>query len=161
MEDLVAFAFRFVAYMAFGLCMEMLVAIDGIERLVGVRIPRRVPRHYLEGFVSAYMIPLHGLGILFLFEPGSALVAPLPFFARFVVYAVGITACEIGWGFLLDKTLGFFPWDYYALSKWRIGKRGYSLWTLVPMWGLAGLLLERYTSLMLHLSPHVVSYYGF
>ena len=124
-------------------------------------IPRRVPRRYLEGFVSAYMIPLHGLGILFLFEPGAELIAPLPFPARFVVYAAGITACEIGWGFLLDKTLGFFPWDYYAMSKWRIGQRGYSLWTLVPMWGLAGLLLERYTSLMLHLSPHVVSYYGF
>ena len=161
MEVVIAYGFRFVAYMAFGLCMEMLVAIDGIERLVGVQIPRRVPRKYLEGFVSAYMIPLHGLGVLFLFEPGYLMIEPLPLPLRFAVYAAGITACEIGWGFTLDKTLGFFPWDYYAKSKWRIGKRGYSLWTLVPLWGMAGLLLERYSLLMKYLSPHVVSYYGF
>jgi hypothetical protein len=160
--DAVMVLFRFVAYTAFGLVMETLFSVDGIERCVGATIPRRVPRKYLEGFVSLYMIPLHGLGILFLLEPMIGLCAAWswPWPVRFGVYAAGLTVAEVGWGFLLDKVLGFHPWDYYRLSPWRIGRRGYSLWTLVPLWGFAGLVLEQYVALMRHLAPLVAAYYG-
>jgi len=40
-------------------------------------------------------------------------------------------------------------------------KRGYTLWTLVPMWGFAGMMLEVYSGLLLHLSPHVAGYFGY
>jgi hypothetical protein len=161
MDTAIPLLFRFTAYMCFGLVMETLCAIDGIERLVGRPIPRRVPKKYLEGFVSAYMIPLHGLGVLFLMEPMIDMVAPVSWPFRVAVYAAGLTVCEMAWGWILDKTLGFFPWDYYSLSKWKIGKRGYSLWTLVPMWGFAGMVLEQYCGLIRYLSPFVSTYFGY
>lgn len=150
--------FRFAAYTAFGLVMETLFAVDGIERACGCRIPRRVPRKYLEGFVSLYMIPLHGLGVLLIFEPTVDAVASFPWLARYGVYALGITAAEAAWGFLLDRLIGFYPWDYYALSRFKVFRRGYTLWTLVPLWGVAGLVLERYIALIRHLAPHAVAF---
>jgi uncharacterized membrane protein len=160
-DTAVPLLFRFFAYTCFGLVMETIFAIDGIERLVGSKIPRRVPKKYLEGFVSAYMIPLHGLGVLFLLEPVQGLMAPFAWPIRYCAYAVGFTFCEIAWGWILDKTLGFYPWDYYELSRWKICARGYSLWTLVPMWGLIGMVLERYCGLMCHLAPLVAAFYGY
>lgn len=159
METVVAVLFRFIAYVMFGLVTETLFAIDGIDRVLGYHVERRVPRKYLEGFVSIYMIPLHGLGVLLLFEPGAALIADLHLGLRFLIYALGITAMEAAWGFFLDKTFGFYTWDYYEKSKFKVFKRGYTLYSLIPFWGAAGLLLEVYTGLVLYLSPHVVVYF--
>lgn len=160
METVAPLIFRFVAYAAFGLVMETLFAVDGIERVLGCKLDRRVPKKYLEGFVSLYMIPLHGLGVLVALEPLMLLMAPLHWVFRYFVYALFITFCEVAWGWVLDKTLGFYPWDYYAKSKYRMFRRGYTLWTLVPLWGVAGMLLEQYAQLLLHLSPHVSVYFG-
>ncbi|MEK6624004.1 MAG: hypothetical protein AABY86_03490, partial [Bdellovibrionota bacterium] len=55
-------AFRFIMYVFCGFSMEIIFAVKGIELCVGVPIPRRVPGKYLEGFVSLYMIPIHGFG---------------------------------------------------------------------------------------------------
>lgn len=161
MSTAIALGFRFVAYAVFGLVMEMLFSVDGIERTLGCPVPRRVPKKYLEGFVSLYMIPLHGLGVLFCLEPLQTLVAPTPWPVRYLVYAAAITFCEVAYGWFLDKTLGFYPWDYYARSRYRMFRRGYTLWTLVPLWGVAGLIIERYTALLKYLSPHVVRYFGY
>lgn len=159
METALGLGFRFVAYVLFGLTMETLFAIDGIERALGCPVHRRVPKKYLEGFVSAYMIPLHGLGLLFGFEPMAALVSSWPWPLRFGVYAAGISAAEAAWGFVLDRTLGFYTWDYYADSRFRVFKRGYTLWTLVPLWGMTGLVLEGYSGLLIHLTPQAVAYF--
>jgi len=67
---------------------------------------------------------------------------------------------EVAWGWILDKSIGFYPWDYYAQSKYKVFKRGYTLWTLVPQWGLAGLFLEVYSDLLRYLSPHVVAFFS-
>ena len=158
MDTLIGPAFRFAMYVMFGLSMEVLFATFPINWMLGFRITRRVPEKYLEGFVSAYMIPLHGFGILFLFEPGRAVIAGLPVPVRYLLYCTAITTMEICWGWILEKTVGFYSWDYYAQSKYRIFKRGYSLWTLVPAWGVAGLALELYSDLMLHISPGVVEF---
>ena len=160
-EIAIPYIFRFVFYTAFGLVMETLCAVDAIERLLGCEVPRRVPRKYLEGFVSVYMVPLHGLGVLLVLEPMILLVAPLHWALRYVIYALVITASEVAWGWILDKVLGFYPWDYYAKSRFRMFKRGYTLWTLLPMWGLAGMMLEVYSGLLLHLSPHVAGFFGY
>ena len=158
METVAPYLFRFVAYTFFGLSLEMTFAVSGIERVLGCRVHRRVPRKYLEGFVSLYMIPLHGLGVLFGLEWTRAAILDWPWPVRYAVYAVAITAAEAAWGYLLDKTVGFYPWDYYADSRFKVFRRGYTLWTLVPLWGVAGLVLEGYVGLMLHLSPYVAAY---
>lgn len=151
--------FRFVMYTLFGLTMESVFSVLGIERALGCEVDKRVPKAYLEGFVSLYMIPLHGLGLLFVFEPVRAVTAHWFIGLRFVLWAVGITSFEVAWGWFLDKTVGFYPWDYYARSRYRMFPRGYTLWTLVPQWGLAGLVLEVYTDLMIYLSPQVVEFF--
>ena len=159
MEDAVALTFRFVLYTFFGLTLEMAVSVLGIERSLGCKLRRRVPPSYLEGFVSLYMIPLHGLGVLFFFEPVRAMTADWFIGFRFLLWAVGISAAEAIWGWVLHKVRGFYPWDYYADSPYRVFKRGYTLWTLVPQWGLAGLVLEVYTDLAVHLSPGAVEFF--
>ncbi len=158
-ESLVGAGFRFLLYVMFGLCMEVLFAVQGIDVVLGFRVKRRVPRKYLEGFVSLTMVPLHGFGLLFLFEPGAAAIANWHFGLRFAAYAVGITAMEAAYGWLCHKVIGFYSWDYYADSKYRIFKRGYTLWTLVPMWGVAGMVLEVYAGLVQFLSPYAVRYF--
>ena len=160
METVIVGTFRFVLYAFFGLTMEMVFSVLGIDKALGYRVERRVPRRYLEGFVSLYMIPLHGLGVLLFFEPAHDFVREWFIGARFCLWAVSFTVAEIAWGLLLEKTAGFFPWDYYAHSKYKLGARGYTLWTLIPQWGIAGLMLEVYSDLMLHLSPYVLDFFG-
>ena len=157
-DTVVGHGFRFVMYVFFGLTLETVFAVDGIERALGCSVPRRAPKKYLEGFVSLYMIPLHGLGVLFLVEPTHDLIRAWPWALRLLFWAVMISLSESAWGWILDKVLGFYTWDYYALSRYKVFKRGYTLWTLVPLWGIAGMVLEAYSDLMLYLTPHVVDY---
>ncbi len=63
MDTFIEYTFRFCMYTLAGLTLETLFAVDGIDRALGFRLERRVPKKYLEGFVSVYMIPLHGLGL--------------------------------------------------------------------------------------------------
>jgi hypothetical protein len=151
--------FRILAYVMFGFSMEVVFAVTGIERMVGATIDRRVPRKYLEGLVSLYMAPLHGLGVFLAIEPLCDLIGGWAWPLRYLIWCAVFTIAEIGYGWLQDKILGFHTWDYYAKSRWRIHPRGYSLWTLVPAWGVAGLVIEVYSGLMRHLSPHVAAYF--
>lgn len=159
MDTFIEYTFRFCMYVLAGLTLETLFAVFGIERMLGYKLDRRVPKKYLEGFVSVYMIPLHGCVLLFGFEFARDLTSEWFILYRYLLWCVVVTFCEVAWGFFLDKTLGFYSWDYYAKSKYRMFKRGYTLWTLVPMWGIAGLFFEVYTDLMRHLSPHVVEFF--
>lgn len=159
MDLYIELAFRAVSYTVLGLTAEVIGAVLPIEWALGFKIKRRVPLKYLEGFVSLYMIPLHGLGVLFLYEPVRFAVADWHFVFRYLIYAGLITSMEIAWGFAQHRVLGFFTWDYYGQSKYRIGKYGYSLWTLVFYWGLAGMVLEPVSGLLRHLSPYVSAYF--
>lgn len=159
METAVEYVFRFVMYVSFGFTLEIVVSVSGIDRIAGMRLERRVPKKYLEGFVSLYMIPVHGFGLLLFFEPVRDLTRDLNILLRFALWALLITFMEAAWGFLYDRLFGFYSWDYYADSKFRVFKRGYTLWTLVPCWGFAGLAMEIYTDLMIHLSPHVAGFF--
>ena len=159
MDQALQLCFRFVGYVMFGFSMEIVFAVTGIERMLGYRLERRVPRKYLEGWVSLWMAPLHGLGVLLCVEPIHDVVHAWPLPARYLVWCAVFTTGEIAYGFLCDKLLGFHSWDYYARSRYRIFRRGYSLWTLVPAWGVAGLLIEVYSSLLRYLSPHVAVFF--
>ena len=150
--------FRFMMYAATGLSLEVIFSVLGIEWAVGGKLNRRVSRKYLEGFVSLYMIPVHGFGVLLLFEPVYFAIAAWPVLLRYAVWACSFVFAEAAAGFLLDKLLGFYPWDYYAQSKYRIAKRGYSLWTLLPLWGLYGLLLEVLVRILVGVSPGIAAF---
>ena len=158
---MVEYVFRFAAYVMFGLVMEVVFSVGGIEFIAAITIPnKRLPKKHLEGFVSLYMVPLYGFGILFGVEAIAHLIGPLCVVWRYLIWAVVFGLSEAGWGWLLDRALGFYAWDYYALSKYRVFGRGYTLWTLLPLWGLVGLIVERYVGLMLYLSPYVVGFVG-
>ena len=82
METAIEWTFRFVIHAMTGMALETIFAVDGIERVAATKIERRVPKKYLEGFVSLYMIPLHGLGMLFCLSgaggyQGMVLATPL------------------------------------------------------------------------------------
>ncbi len=159
MEQHVELVFRAVCYTVLGLTAEVVGAVLPIEWALGFKVQRRVPVKYLEGFVSLYMIPLHGLGVMFLYEPVRFAITEWHFLLRYLVYAALITSMEIAWGFAQHRVMGFFTWDYYGQSKYRMGKYGYSLWTLVPYWGLVGMVLEPVSGLLRHLGPYVSAYF--
>jgi uncharacterized membrane protein len=152
-QTLLEYLFRFVMYVTFGFTLEIVFSVIGIERALGYTLNHRVPKKYLEGFVSLYMIPVHGFGMLFAFEYVTHAMAELHVLVRYLVYCVLISGAEVIAGFIYDKIFGFYSWDYYAESKYRVFKRGYTLWTLVPQWGIAGLILEAYSGLLVHISP--------
>jgi hypothetical protein len=149
--------FRFAVYALVGLTLEMTFSTTLLDLVMGVKIRRRVPRKYLEGFVSLYMIPLHGFGMLFGFENAFSLISGLPWILRYIIWAVSFLAAEAGYGMLLKRIIGFYPWDYYAESKYKIMKNGYSLWTLMPFWGLYGMLCERLASFLQNISVVIKS----
>lgn len=159
MEVFIAYAFRFVMYVCFGFTLEIIFSVLGIERTLGFKLERRVPRKYLEGFVSLYMIPIHGLGMLFGFEQLQPLVADWHFILRYLLWAVLISLMEAFTGWLYDLATGFYCWDYYKDSRFKVFKRGYTLWTLVPQWGIAGMVMDVYSKLLVHLSPAVVEFF--
>lgn len=160
LETFIGGAFRWLLYVTMGFFIEVLGAVDLIERLVGCPIPRRVPKKYLEGFVSLYMAPLHGFGMLFAFEPFHDLIRDWFWGLRFVLWAVLFAFFEAGYGFFLDKVVGFYTWDYYGLSRYKVFRRGYTLWTLLPVWGAIGLFLEVYSDLLRFITPCVVEFFA-
>jgi len=155
----IEFAFRFLMYTMMGLFLETLSAAHSVDLILGYKLDRRVPIKYLEGFVSLYMIPLHGLGMLFGFEALRDLTGDWFIGFRYLMWCVGISFFEVAWGWFLEKTVGFYPWDYYAKSRFTVFKKGYTLWTLVPIWGIVGLVLEVYSDLLRFLSPRVADFF--
>jgi hypothetical protein len=158
MEVLVAYLFRAIMYCLLGFSLEIVYSAIFVEKTLGVKVQRRVPYKYLEGFVSLYMIPIYALGLLFLFEPLRDATRHLFFGIRFVIWALGIGGAEALSAFVMDKVFGFYPWDYYKDSPYKVFKRGYTLYTLLPLWGLAGFLFEFYSDLLRAVSDQVVSF---
>ncbi len=146
--DLKIFLFEFIAYVFFGLSMEVIFSVTGIEACLGKKLKKQTPHKYLEGFVSMYMIPVHGFGVLFGFKSLFFLIESWHISLRYMIWCLAFTTVEIIVAFIYQKTIGFYPWDYYKKSKFKIFKEGYSLWTLFPCWGIAGLILENYVSLI-------------
>ena len=158
-DHIIELTFRFLLYVFFGFSMEVVLSVVGLNITNGFRINRRCSPKYLEGFVSLYMIPIHGLVMLFGFEFLNLQISSLHIGLRYAIWCIAISTTEALGGFLYDKFLGFYPWDYYADSPYRVFKRGYTLWTLVPQWGIAGLVLEQWSRLLIYLSPHVHNFY--
>ena len=156
MDQFIGGLYRFIFYAMAGLCLEMIFSAQGIDEVMGYDVKRRKPKKYLEGFVSIFMLPVHGLLYLFLFEPIFSMISNVSIFERFWTWAILITACEWLSGWFFEMVLGFFPWDYYKKSKFRITDKGYSLWTLAPLWGAYGLFLELYSTFLIKNTPGAV-----
>lgn len=137
------YLFRIFHYATFGFSLE--VVFVAITNVVDGNITKEDRR--LKGSTYLWMLPIYGLMLPFIFEPVYGIIADwyVPF--RFISWAVLITAAEGLSGWAYDKVLGFCPWDY-SQSRWKIFDRGYAKWTLVPAWGLAGLVLEKYSDLL-------------
>jgi len=152
MDQFNIYAFQIIAFIFFGFFMEIMFSVTGIEFALGKKLKKQTPHKYLEGFVSLYMIPIHGFGVTFLFVPMYQQISDIHLIYRYIIWCFGFTMCEIIGGFIYHKLIGFYPWDYYKESKYKIFQEGYSLWTLVPLWGIAGLILELYAGLIIRLS---------
>lgn len=158
-ELLIVFLFKAVFYVFFGCTMEVTFSVFGIERVMQAEVPKRVPNKYKEGFISLYMFPLYALILPLGFEPSYALISEWHWVFRFIFWAVMITGFEAIYGWIELKVLGFYTWDYYKLSRFKVFDQGLTLWTLLPCWGIAGLMLEQYTQLLQKFSPVVVSHF--
>lgn len=158
-EVVITFLFKSVFYVFFGCTMEVVFSVMGIEKVMAREIPRRVPPKYREGFISLYMFPLYALALPLGFENTFEVIQGWFFGFRFLFWAISITAFEALYGLFEMKVLGFYTWDYYKLSRFKIFDEGYTLWTLIPCWGFAGMLLEQYSILLNKFAPVVVMHY--
>jgi hypothetical protein len=103
----------------------------------------------LMGHITLWMIPVYSIFLL-AFEYLSIWLVfdmSIPFYFRYLIYAVMFTSVEAGTGALYDKILGFCPWDY-SYDKYKIFPKGYAKWTYIPFWGIAGLALEPYARMV-------------
>lgn len=151
---------RLPFYVMAGFTLEIIFSVTGIELCVGEKLKKQTPHHFLEGFVSLYMIPIHGLGMFFGFEWMSSLISEYHFLLRYLVWCLLFTGAEALTGFLYEKTLGFYPWEYYKKSRFKVFQGGYTLWTLIPLWGIAGMMLEQYSRLLIHLTPTIFQFFS-
>tara|TARA_B100000927_G_scaffold220748_1_gene180686 strand:- start:276 stop:752 length:477 start_codon:yes stop_codon:yes gene_type:complete len=150
--------FEIISFIFFGLSMEIIFSVTGIELCLGQKLRKQTPHKYLEGFVSLYMIPIHGLGVYFLYKPAMSFISDWHLGYRYLFWCFAFTSCEVIGGFVYKKILGFYPWDYYKKSKYKVFKEGYTLWTLIPNWGIAGLILEKYVTLVTFLSAQLKNF---
>lgn len=154
METIIEFLYRFCSYVMFGFTLEIFFV--AISNIADGSIKGR--DKYLEGKTYLWMVPIYGFLLTLLFEPMSINLMNYGILTRYIIYGFMITVFEGLTGLIYDKLLGFCPWDY-SNSKWKLHPRGYTKVTLIPAWGVAGLIIEKYSELLLYLSPFVSNFY--
>jgi len=153
MSFIIGFIFKFLAYIGFGFIMEIIAS--AVQKVTDGEITEEDKK--LKGSVALWMIPVYGLLLTIVFElVYFGLINNLFFLIRYLIWAVAFTGFEILFGFLYDKFLHIRPWDYTG-EKGSILK-GYTKLTLIPLWGIAGLIIEQYAKLLNYLSPYIVTY---
>ena len=120
MENFSQFIFKFIAFVFFGLSMEVIFSVTGIELALGKKLKKQTPHKYLEGFVSLYMIPIHGFGMTLFYLPFHTMIQNFHLPIRYLIWCAAFTICEIIGAIIYEKALGFYPWDYYKESKFKI-----------------------------------------
>lgn len=147
--------FRFWAYVFFGLVMEVIVVAAGDFSKVLHDIIKHGEVYEkdekFEGKTYLWMIPIYGILILFLFEPVYKWIMDWPIYFRYITWAICFTLFEGLTGWVYDKLIGFCPWDYSG-SRWKVCERGYTKYSLIPAWGVAGIIIEFYVLFIKHIS---------
>jgi len=146
--------FKFYAYVFFGLIME--VKFTAISNIIDGKITEEDKK--MKGYVPLWMIPVYGLLLTFVFEPVYFyLIYDLNFILRYIIWCITISGFEALSGFLYDKYMNLRPWDYRGTYGSILN--GYTKWTLIPLWGIAGLFIEQYVKLINFLTPSAIEYF--
>lgn len=154
LSSILASIFQFWAYVFFGLIME--IKFTAISRVADGKITEEDKK--LKGYVPLWMIPIYGILLTFVFTPVYFyLIIDYSFIIRYVVWCVTFTGFEALSGYLYDKFLNVKVWDY-SKDKGSI-LNGYTKLTLLPAWGLAGLIIEQYVEFITYLTPSAVQYF--
>lgn len=144
--------FRLVAYIFFGIVMEVLVSSITTASRCGWRDDAKK----MIGSVSIFMAPVYGLGLLFLFEPIRELLLPFNSWIQFLAYGCAFTLIEFLAGAFFDRVCHIRLWDYTDCSD---SIMGYTRTALFFQWGFAGIMLSSYAGLLLYLSPFIVKFF--
>lgn len=99
---------------------------------------KEVPARTLFGQCSLWMFPVYALACMLCVEPVYRKLARKPWFARCVLYGVGILIFEAVSGWVLFWVTGYKIW-YYADAGNIVGMT--SLFIL-PIWMATGMLIE-------------------
>jgi len=126
---------RAVTYGVLGLAAE--VVFTGLRDAAGTRT--RTPR--LRGYSYLWMLPIYAL-IAVLYEPVHDRLRAAPRWKRAAAYAAGFVAVEYATGMAIKRLTGVVPWDYTGQSRYALPGGAVRL-DYLPLWGSAGLLLER------------------
>ena len=123
---------RFAVYGLLGVAAEVV--------FTGVADVRRSRDARLHAHTTLWSFPIYGL-LQPLYEPlHDALRGRAPAPARGLAYGAGILAVEYATGRALRHLLGRAPWDY-SYARWNVDGLARPDW--LPLWGAAGLALER------------------
>jgi len=152
-DTAIEWIFRFWAYVFFGFVME--IKVTAISKVTDGTITQDDRK--LHGNISLWMIPVYGLLILFFFEAVNSSIESLNIIIRYIVWSITFTFFEILSGWFYDRFLHIRPWDYRK-DRGSICN-GYTKIHYIPLWGLVGLVIEQYSSLMIYISPGVVEYF--
>lgn len=145
---------KIFGYVMFGFFMEVFFVM--MSKFIDGKI--RGKEIYLEGHTYLWMAPVYGILFIGIFEPVHALISNFDMVFRWVIWGVSFTFFEGLFGYIYDKILGFCPWDYSG-SKWKVFKNGYTKWSLIPLWGIAGLIIEGYSTILIKYSGPIWNTY--
>ena len=92
-----------------------------------------------------WMFFIYGCGIFL--EPIHALIRPLFWAVRGLIWAALIFSLEYGCGMALKLSIGKCPWDY--TGEGALSVRGFIRLDFLPAWFAVGLLFERLHDLLI------------
>ncbi len=153
MEIIIGWIFRFWAYVFFGFAME--IKVTALSKVTDGDITEEDKN--LHGYISLWMIPVYGILLLFIFEFVHGYIETWNFVFRYIVWCLSFTAFEALAGWFYDKVLHVRPWDYR--KDWGSIFNGYTKLTYIPLWGIAGLIIEQYSRLLIFLTPYACDYF--
>lgn len=150
--DMHAYIFRMVAYIFFGIVMEVLVSSVTTVGRIGWNMETRK----MIGSVSVFMAIFYGPGLLFIFEPIRAFFIFFPPWIQFLAYGCVFTLVEFLIGLFCDKVCKIKLWDYSTCDD---SIMGYTRTALFFQWGFCGLMLSSYSGLIQYMSSFVANYF--
>ncbi len=103
-----------------------------------------IGNYALTSTTYLWMFFIYGLAVFF--EPIHDRIRSENFLIRGFVWVFLIYAIEFSTGFLLEKIIGYCPWDYSNSTAYTFF--GYIRLDYFPAWFIAGMLFERFHNYM-------------
>jgi len=146
--------FKFVMFIFFCTCMEVLVSAIHQVSKHGWNAKTKI----LEGSFSLHMVIPYGILLTFLFDPALRLLNIFPDYIKFLCLAVCFTCAELGLGWFFKFVFNIEVWNYseepdniYKFT--RIG--------LLWQWLFCALWLSSYNSFINYMCQYVPKYFGY